>query len=393
MPKPKYKLCILANAFISTKSIGGGDRFIIQITPYTSQKAITTVITSHIGLQHWEKQPPSKTEFLSYSPNPFDNSDNYFAISLTYFIRFLQTSYFLRNNNFTHLLTSSQYFPDILPAVLYKLINPKTRWVSRIYHLVPPPYKRVGNPLVNTIVYLMQYIITWLLKLSDQIITDNKQTKQQLIKEGFEAKKVSILANGIDYKIIKSHKSDKKYSFEAAYIGRLDLHRGILDLPEIWGKVVQKIPTAKLAVVGYGPRSTTDLLKKYFRVHNIEKNTKFLGFLPHNSNGKHPLYGLLKDIKISVLPLHEGGLPLTIAEAMAAGVPVIAYHLPVLNSVYKKGIITVKMNNKQEFAHNCIKLLTDKKLLKKLSLDSQRLARQFDNQKIASKLNQIMFKN
>lgn len=361
--KNSLSVLIFANAFVSTKSIGGGDRFIIEALPYIARKVSTTVITPYIGLYHFKQHPSLNTIFQSYKGNPFDDSDNYLAITIAYLIRTFQTMLLLKPNKYTHLITSSQYFPDILPAAIYKLLKPNNRWVVRLYHLIPSPSERVGNSFVNSIVFLMQILMIRILKLSDSIITDNQTSKKYLIKLGFDSRKVFVLPSGIHWKRIKNHKPRTKQRFDAAYIGRLDLHRGIFDLPEIWREVVDKIPNAKLAIAGYGPKTTTIRLKESFKVNKLTTNVRFLGFLPHNLEGKHPLYDLLKSIKLLLLPIHEGGFPLTIAESLTAGVPVICYRLPIFKSEFNDSVITVKMKDTHTFAGSVIKLLSDKKSL------------------------------
>jgi glycosyltransferase involved in cell wall biosynthesis len=224
-----------------------------------------------------------------------------------------------------------------------------------------------------------------LLKLSDLIITDNQASKKYLQKRGFATQKISLLPSGINWKKIKNHRPETKQKFDAAYIGRLDLHRGILDLPLIWNKVIQQVPNAKLAIAGYGPQSTTKHLKKQFDRHKLKRKVTFLGYLPHSQNQHHPLYDLLKSIKILLLPIHEGGWPLTIAEALAAGKPIVSYNIPNIKSAFKTGVYTIPFKNTQKFSQKTIQLLSGKINNQQIA-EAQQNVKRFDYTTISNQL-------
>lgn len=387
------KLIILANAFVSEKSIGGGDIFIIQASSALAKSANTTILTPAIGYHHWTKLQSIKAKFIVLKESVFDNRDNPIAIMLAYIFRSLQAINILRKNNPAHILTASQYLPDILPALIHKIFHPNTRWTARIYHLLTSPTKRVGNPLINFSAFFMQRLMIACLKKADLILADNPDTIKQLKKHGFNVKKIKLLISGTQYKKIANHKPKNQYPFDAAYIGRLDPHKGIFDLPEIWKKVTTILPNIKLAIAGYGPKTTTEKLKSKFSELNLQTSVKFIGFLPHKKNNHNPLYDLLKSTKVLLLPNHEGGWPLTVAEAMAAKLPVVTYNLPIFKSIYKHGVLTAPMKNKTIFAKHVAFLLTNEQRRKKLAQEGQNQAKLFDIKEISKQFSKLVFNN
>ena len=56
---------------------------------------------------------------------------------------------------------------------------------------------------------------------------------------------------------------------------------------------------------------------------------------------------------------HEAGFGLAVAEAMAAGLPVVGWDIGILGYVYKSGYIKVPLNNYNQFARSILKLLHD----------------------------------
>jgi len=76
---------------------------------------------------------------------------------------------------------------------------------------------------------------------------------------------------------------------------------------------------------------------------------------------------VLKSSKVFLFTDKEAGFSLATAEAMAAGLPVVAYHSPLFGQVYKKGFITVAQNDQKAFSQAVIRLLNNSKLRKTLS--------------------------
>ena len=61
------------------------------------------------------------------------------------------------------------------------------------------------------------------------------------------------------------------------------------------------------------------------------------------------------------------------AEAMAWGLPGVSFDLEPLKTYYPQGIIKSPLSNKQQFAQNIIKLLTNHLLYKELSSQALKL--------------------
>ena len=393
MIKNKPNLVILVNAFVSAKSIGGGDRFIMEVAPTLSKSADTTIILPKVGYRHWLQKGLAKAKYIVLRPTVFDNRDNPFAIMLAYLIRCLQTIVILKRSRLSHLVTASHSLPDILPAAVIKWLQPDIRWTARMYHLIPSPTKRVGNPLTNTAVFLLQRLSLLFLRYADLIVADNRETLIHLRKMGFLPNNLKLLLSGIDYQTIANHIPRKNFPFAAAYIGRLDPHKGIFDLPQVWRLVVKTLPKTKLAIAGYGPKETTRNLTREFNRNNPSSSFSFVGFLPHEENGSHPLYDLLKSIKVLLLPNHEGGWPLTVAEAMAAGVPVVAYDLTIFRTAFTRGRLIAPMKDKHIFAKHVIALLSDERRRKKIGHIAEKQARQYDVRPISRQFAQLILGN
>ena len=84
---------------------------------------------------------------------------------------------------------------------------------------------------------------------------------------------------------------------------------------------------------------------------NLDLNVFMLSLI-----GKDAL-GIVKSSKVFVFPSHEEGWGIAICEAMACGLPVVAYDLPVYREIFKQGIATVPLKDFKRFSEEVINLL------------------------------------
>lgn len=106
-----------------------------------------------------------------------------------------------------------------------------------------------------------------------------------------------------------------------AYVGRLVREKGVIELLEAMAVVKQRMPQARLMVVGDTLESDRgrDIQKEIRALlakHQLAESVVFLGF-------RSDVPALLHLADLFVLPSYREGMPLTILEAMAAGKPVV----------------------------------------------------------------------
>ena len=118
--------------------------------------------------------------------------------------------------------------------------------------------------------------------------------------------------------------------------------------------------------MGDGPLK--DKIKKMIRKYNLENKVKFLGYL----TGKEKIdYILASDIMVVPSIITKGGdtegLPVTIIEGMASGLPIIATNVGGVKDILnnnKNGILINEKNPKQ-IAKKLNSLIKNKKLKEK----------------------------
>lgn len=355
--KNTKKILIIANAPITRRSIGGGDRNIIETTPYLAKEYEVALITPNVGYHHWHTKPKT-VNFIKHPEIILDGKDNKIAITLAYLFRSLNTLLIIPKQKADLIISGTHLFPDIVPPFIFKILGRNYFWVCRAYQLIPAPFNRPGNSLINLFSFFHQRIMFKLMKKADLIITDNYPIIDTLFKLGIAKQKLKYLANGVDIDKIKKYRPQKKYPIDASFIGRLDPDKGIFNLSRIWTLINQKLPKARLAVVGYGPEKTTQSLKKMFDQTALNQNILFTGFLPYQKGDEMPFLDLLFSSKVVILPESEGGIPLTIFDALACCVPVVAFKRPELTSLKLDHLFLIPRGNDFLFAQKVIQILS-----------------------------------
>lgn len=277
--------------------------------------------------------------------------------------------------------SATDILPDVIPAVAIKILNGNVRMVCWIFHLIPHYSTRPGSKLKNIISYMSQQVSLSLVKrYSNAIFVDNAGLKEDLICLGFHEKNITVVPLGIDIKAIKEAQPIPAVTYDACYLGRLHVTKGILDLIEIWHDVVKNVNTANLVIVGGGATENTmhEISEKIHR-YKLEKNISFLGWLPHDK-----IYPVLKSSKVFVFPSHEEGFGIALCEAMAAGLPAVVYDLPVFREVFPRGVTKVNVGDYPAFASAIISLLQNENFRQKESRDAIEVASKYDWERTAA---------
>jgi glycosyltransferase involved in cell wall biosynthesis len=131
--------------------------------------------------------------------------------------------------------------------------------------------------------------------------------------EGCPLDKIVVIPNGID--LTRVPVALPSGSPVVGTLGRLDSPKGHTDLLEAAPLILQRIPGARLLLVGDGPERAA-LVRQAQRL-GIADRTEIRGMVHEGAN-------VLSEMSVFVLPSHGEGMSNALLEAMAAGLPVVA---------------------------------------------------------------------
>jgi glycosyltransferase involved in cell wall biosynthesis len=162
-------------------------------------------------------------------------------------------------------------------------------------------------------------------------VANSRATRDTLLRSApwLAPDDVTVIHNGIDPEPFASAVAAELLVPADApvvgFIGRFDERKGLLDLARAWPAVAAALPDAHLVLVGKGPAEAAAraLLDGAPRVH-------WLGF-------RRDVAAVLKAMNILAVPSHWEGFGLVAAEALAAGVPVVAADASSLPEIVRDG--------------------------------------------------------
>lgn len=187
-------------------------------------------------------------------------------------------------------------------------------------------------------------------------LTISQSTKNDLVKEGFLERNITVLPMGVNVpKALPAFPKEKKPT--VIYLGRLNRQKGIIDAIEAFRLIQEKLPESMLWVVGAGEVNFVNKIKEKVK-KLLPKSVKFFGFVPELKK-----FELLARAHVLLcLSAHEGW-GLIAVEAGIVGTPTVAYNVAGVKDVLQSGKfgVIVERNDPQELARQVVSLLHDRK--------------------------------
>lgn len=226
---------------------------------------------------------------------------------------------------------------------------------------------RLGNPILHiTHIKVMKVLDRW----TDKVIAVSSAVKKFLVESGItKREKIVVIHNGItplrakiSTKEIDKFKTQNNITdddFVIGTIGSLNPAKDTATLIKAFAKVVKSVPKAKLVIVGKGHLKRN--LEALARKQKIEDRVVFAGSVEN-------VLPALSTFKVFVLPSLTEAFGITLLEAMKVGVPIVATRvggIPEIITHNHNGLL-VEPKNSKKLAATLLKLLNDKKLLRKL---------------------------
>ncbi len=226
----------------------------------------------------------------------------------------------------------------------------------------------------------------------DLFISPSKALADDLVQHGLRPP-IKILANTINTDFFKpvprEVKKELKSKFRVGeqtlvYMGRLSYEKSIDQVLRAFSLVVKINPKIDLLIVGDGPeRGKLEELANHL---GIEEKTKFTGSL----RGKD-LVESLEAADVFITASKTENMPLSVLEAMATGLPIIAVPEKGLPEIVKDKVngLMATADDVQSLAEKILALFADKQLLLTMGSASKTLALEHSPARILARLEKI----
>lgn len=198
-------------------------------------------------------------------------------------------------------------------------------------------------PFNNESVWRKKFIKRFTMRQADLFLCHTERAKRCLMKEGIGEKKIQTVRLGVNLKRFKSQRSKVK-SFKILFVGRLVEEKGMMDLYEAFkrAKNIERRTgnrNLELRIVGSGPLRG--------RLSKLMQRDGFGNAAKIEKRGYGEMAGVYRDADIFVLPSRttetwEEQYGIVLVEAMASGLPIVAYASGAIPEVLANAGILVK---------------------------------------------------
>lgn len=209
-------------------------------------------------------------------------------------------------------------------------------------------------------------------------------------------KKFAIIPNLIDTELFRGNNQNIGTEKSILYFGSLIRKKGLLELPLIFNKVIQKNPDSKLILVGKdvsdiisGNSSTWQMMQKLFSDEAI-KNVEYVSSVPYSE-----IKEKIQKATVCVFPSFAEAFPVSWLEAMAMEKPIVASNIGWAGEMIEKGEngFLVHPKNHDAFAEKINNLLKDEDLCQKTGMAARKKVEDFFDIKVLAKQNIEFYKS
>jgi len=206
-------------------------------------------------------------------------------------------------------------------------------------------------------------------RLSDIIIADSQKVAEVLHKQlKLNKNKIQVIPiAGINFDNYDAVRHCQKPKHVVGSVGSLREPKGYVYLIEAVTQVIKKHPKTKFIIAGDGPDK--EKLEHQIKKKHLTRNFFFLGYQAN-------IPKFLSQLDIYVQPSVWEGLCITVVEAMAAGLPIIASDVGGISDsvINNKNGYLVESKKPEILAEKIIYLIKHSQLRKKMGVKSRKIA-------------------
>lgn len=257
-----------------------------------------------------------------------------------------------------------------IPFLLPAFAGPKV--VAVVPHLFGGTVFRETNAIFASYVYLWEKLIP-LVYRDCRFVVISPSTKTDLIGRGVRGDRIDVVLCGLDHGVYRVIEGVERFENPTlVHFGRMRKYKSIEVVIKAFALVKENLPDARLLIIGDGPERES--LVRLARRMGLGASVEFPGAVDTPE-----LVTLLNKSHLFLNASPKEGWGLTVVEANACGLPVIASRRPGLQDSVKDGETghLVEYGDVRGFAAKAIELLADPEKWGRMSLAAVEWARSF----------------
>ncbi|MCK4574321.1 MAG: glycosyltransferase family 4 protein [candidate division Zixibacteria bacterium] len=284
-----------------------------------------------------------------------------------------------RQNRFDLLIEDVNKIPFYTPLYLdiKTLVVVPHLFATTVFHEI--------NFVLGTYIYLAERpMVPFYRGLPYNVISES--TADDIASRGVPRENISIIHCGIDRELYSYDPSVTKYERPTIlYLGRIKKYKSVQHLIEAFSRVREKLPSARLMVVGAGDYQPQ--LKSLAQKLNVADHVEFPGFVPSAEKVER-----MRRAHVAVLPSLKEGWGLTNIESNSVGTTVIAANSPGLRDSVRDGEtgFLYEYGNIEQLTQKLLAVLTDEALRHKLEQGGLKWAEEFNWDSAARKFEKLI---
>ncbi|WP_243357885.1 glycosyltransferase family 4 protein [Fundidesulfovibrio terrae] len=323
-------------------------------------------------------------------PEPFESeADSLGNVLKTYLWRLFRCLFMPYPKGMDAIYAPSDFLVDLIPALLAKLRNPKAKLTVCVFLIAPNPFRGYENvfrprwrvPTIRGILYwTTQMLAVGLTRLfGGRMLVLNSLDRDTLVGRGIDPKAVTVVTMGVDVSEFESVEVlPDTPRYDGIFLGRLHPQKGLLDLVKIWRAVCDAKPQAKLGIIGGGSDAWFSRLQSEIGKAGLTANVDLIGF----KQGAEKIR-LLKNAGCFCMPSHYESFGQVAVEAMACGLPVVAYNLKIYDEIFPGGMVRLPQGDVKGFADEVLRLMDEPSRRAHLVSEAALVSARFDWEAIA----------
>jgi glycosyltransferase involved in cell wall biosynthesis len=243
------------------------------------------------------------------------------------------------------------------------------------YDLYASAYSPISQPAADAIMHRLWPAMT---DGCDAVIAPSPSMRQTLRDFGVH-QRIEVIENGVDLERIRNPsaprgKADYGFSEDSVllvYVGRLSVEKNVERMLSQFTRAAEAVPALRLLIVGDGPLRGG--LEKQARNLGHSDKVYFTGHVPSDKIPDH-LAAADLFVTASTSEVH----PLTVIEAIASGLPVVAYRSPGISDTIESGVTGLLVGEEDELAQAMMYLSGDSHLRSMMAAAAVQSASRYD---------------